>query len=178
MSNVRERKRELRDIRNIINQNREESYNEDYRKFDHGDETYIACYRDIHIVTGIFHINEITGTTKNFEYARCMNMLNGLDLHSWVLQIQKDERNYFNNIRFTKDSYTLLVSERLEKISDENIKSQTLFSEHKLVVTSSLILKNHVDMNQFTNYPIDSIIMVYRPTIDTVSYTHLRAHET
>lgn len=166
ISNIKERKRQLADLKEIICLNRKRCRSEDMRQFVHGDNTFVACNRDLHIVTGMFHINEIKNGSLNLEYNRLCNLLGGLDTYKWIAALKKDPIPGISNVRFTKDSYTMIVSDPLTRVQDISSKSQKLFEDHKTVIISSNITKNHVDMNQFTNFPEDTVFMVYRPNIE------------
>lgn len=168
ISNVKERKKQLRELKEIIEDNRQKASNIDVRQFVYGDNVYVACNRNIHIVVGAFHINEIKNGSLNSEYVKMCTLLNAFDIHRWVSYLRKDTFKV-SNVKFTKDIYTLLIS----NIPDSS-RSQKLYEEHKMVVINSIIAKNIVDMNQFTNYPEDTLIMLYRPNIDKYSnnYTH------
>jgi hypothetical protein len=166
ISNTKERRQQIHDIKNIIDANRIHSLNEETRQFIYGDNTFISCNRDIHIVTGIFHINEIKNSTLSSEYIRLCTSLNCLDMHRWIASLRKDTQFYESNVRFTKDTYTMLISKNVTTHPDSMSRSQKLFEVHKCVIINSTIPKHIVDMNQFSNYPEDTIIMMYRPNIE------------
>jgi hypothetical protein len=168
ISNIKERKNQLRDLNTMIRLNKKLSNEKDMRVFEHGDNMFIATDRKLHIVTGMFHINAIKNGTINQEYNKLCSILSGFDTHRWMRELLKKPNTSLgiSNVRFTKDSYTFIVSEPLlqhQKISD---KALLLFTTHKTVIISSNITKNHVDMNQFTNYPEDTVFMLYRPDIE------------
>jgi hypothetical protein len=169
ISNNKERGKQIQEIKKIIDCNRKKFVEARMRQFVHGDNTYIASNRDLHIITGMFHINEIKNGSLNTEYNRTLHTLNSLDTHKWVAALRKETLPTTTNTRFTKDIYTMLVSQNLMAYQDISIKSQKLFEEHKTVIISSNITKNHVDMNQFTNYPEDTVFMLYKPNIKQFS---------
>ncbi|VBB18421.1 hypothetical protein YASMINEVIRUS_884 [Yasminevirus sp. GU-2018] len=176
ISNNKERRKQIQDLREIVEINRQRSIVDEVRQFVHGDNTFIACNRDIHIVTGVFHINEIKNGSVSSEYNRMCATLNGFDTHRWIASLRKNTENSTTNVRFTKDTYTMLVSKNLTTHPDQNSRSQKLFEEHKVVVINSNIAKNIVDMNQFTNYPEDTIFMLYRPNIELVDRRRMFAN--
>jgi len=168
ISNTKERRRQLQDIKNIIDMNRSQSLHEEMRQFIYGDNTYIACNRDIHLVTGLFHINEVKNGELSSEYIRLCASLNSLDTHRWIASLRKDTHFYESNVRFTKDSYTMLISKNIASNPDAKLRSQKLYELHKCVVINSSIPKHIVDMNQYTNYPEDTLIMLYKPNINLI----------
>lgn len=166
ISNTKERKRQIQSIKRIVNENRKRCLNPELRQFAHGDDTFIACNRDLHIVTGMFHINELKNNTLSSEYMKLCNALNCFDVHKWVLHLRKDNGVQESNIRFTKDTFTMMISKGVTSMTDISSRSHKLFEDHKTVIISSHIAKSVVDMNQFTNYPEDTIFMLYRPNIE------------
>jgi hypothetical protein len=160
------RKKQLFELRNIIEDNRRKIFvNQDLRKFINGDHTYLACNRDLHIVTGMFHINEYKNNIINSEYTKSLDILSSIDIHKWIASLKKDNDKDNTNIRMTRDSYIYLCSENVKRENDIQKKSMLMFKNHKLVITSSNIMKNQVDMNQFNNYPLDVLFMVFKPDI-------------
>lgn len=184
ISNTKERKRQIKQLKRIIEENRKRSLLDEVRQFVHGDNTFIACNRNIHIVVGAFHINEVKNNELSTEYLKMCNTLNGIDIHRWISLLRKDIKFYETNVRFTKDTFTILVSPNISDMfnnrNDEksnmsiNVKSQKLFEEHKLVIINSTVTKNIVDMNKFTNYPEDTIFMLYIPNIKHKYHNQLR----
>jgi hypothetical protein len=169
ISNNKERRIQIHDIKNIIECNRNNSLDYNMRQFVHGDNTFISTNRDIHIVTGMFHINDIKNEIVNSEYTKTMTTLNAIDMNRWVMTLRKDFSHVTSNIKYTNDVYTLLISATLAKCQDIMLRSQKLFEEHKMVIISSNVAKNYVDLNQFTNYPVDTVMMLYRPNIELFS---------
>jgi hypothetical protein len=161
----KERKSQIFDLKELINQNVENSKDERVREFEYGDDTFIAHNRNIHIVTGMFHVNEMRNDEFNPEYIRTVKLLDGLDAHRWVMAFRNRYKPESTNIKFSKDSYTLLISEPI--LDNENLqdKAKKLYQEHKVLITSSIIMRNSVDMSYFTNYPIDTLFMIYKPKI-------------
>jgi hypothetical protein len=164
----KERKDQIFDLKELINQNSEKSKDSRIREFDYGDDTCVAHNRNIHIVTGMFHINEMRNDEFNPEYIRTIKLLGGLDTHRWVMAFRNRYKSEFTNIKFTKDSYTLLISEPMLDNDDLQGKAKKLYQEYKTLITSSIIMRNSVDMNYFTNYPIDTLFMIYKPKIDII----------
>jgi hypothetical protein len=168
ISNIKERKKQLKDLKMMINLNKKLCSHEEMRIFEHGDNMFVASNRNLHIVTGMFHINAIKNGSINPEYNKLCSILSGFDTHRWVCELLKKPNTSLgiSNVKFTKDSYTFIVSEPLlqhQKMTDREL---LLFKNHKTVIISSNIAKNHVDMNQFTNYPEDTLFMLYRPDIE------------
>lgn len=178
ISNHRIRRRQLLELKYIIDRNREMTKNEEARQFAYGDSIFVATNRDIHIVTGMFHINEIKNGNLSTEYNRAITTLNALDTHRWIAHIRKETEQSYTNIRSTKDTFILLLSKNNilnDNLLSTSLKSENIFEEHKLVIIQSIVSKNHVDMNRFTNYPEDAIFMLYRPKIELYSnriFTH------
>ena len=170
ISNKKERRKQLRQLRNIIEDNKNKCKNEEMRKFTYGDNTYLACNRNIHIITGMFHINEIKNGEINFEYNEMNDILGSLDTNRWVNQLRNYDicKQRYTNIRYTKDSYILILVDNIN--NTENDIEKKIFENHKTVIISSNIAKNHVDMNQFNNYPEDVIFMLFRPNIDICNF--------
>lgn len=166
ISNTKERRHQIQEIKHIVERNRKKSTNPETRQFVHGDSTYVATNRDIHIVAGMFHINELKNGVIGSEYTKTITTLNALDVHRWVGALRKDNSHTDTNVRFTKDTFTFLISKNLSSTQDVASRSQKLFEEHKLVIINSNVNRHLVDMNQFTNYPEDSIFMMYRPNIE------------
>lgn len=166
ISNIKERRIQINDIKEVIETNRRRTINPEMRKFIYGDNTFIATNRDIHILTGMFHINEIKNGSLSSEYNKTIALLNCMDTHKWIANLRKKNIPSVTNVRFTKDTYTLLVSKNLWGINDVTLKSQKLFEEHKTVIINSNVAVDNVDVNQFTNYPEDTIFMLYRPNIE------------
>lgn len=168
ISNIKERKKQLNDLTTIINLNKKFGKEETSRMFVHGDNTFVASYRDIHIVTGMFHINAIKNGIINPEYNKLCSLISGFDIHKWIRTLLKKSNKSLgiSNVRYTKDSYTFMISEHLLQQDNISDNSVVLFKNHKSVIISSNITKNHVDMNQFTNYPEDTVIMLYKPNIE------------
>lgn len=177
ISNTKERRQQLRDIKKIIDINRQRSldervrqcrYNKQYDHTSYKNTTMsedIAANRDIHIVTGMFHINEIKNNALSPEYTRMCNILNAFDTHRWIAALRRNTNFYESNVRFTKDTYTLLISKNVTSYTNIHSRSHKLFEEHKIVIISSFIAKNIVDMNNFTNYPEDTLFMLYKPDL-------------
>lgn len=168
ISNKKERINQLDHLKYIIDVNREYCHDYEMRKFVYGDNIFVACDRNLHIVTGMFHINEVKNNEINHEYNEMCNMLNGFDTYKWVSLLKKTSYKMgISNIKYTKDNFTLLISKDLTMHNNNNtVVSQKLFQNHKTVIISSNITKNHVDMNQFNNFPEDTIFMLYRPNIE------------
>lgn len=170
INNKSVRRKQLFTIKNLIEDNRRKiSVNSDMRKFTNGDNTFLACDRDIHILTGMFHINELKNNSINSEYSKTLNILEALDIHQWITTLKKDTNIYPTNIRMTRDSYIFLSSSHLKNENDILKKSMAMFKHHKMVITSSNIMRNQVDMSQFNNYPLDILLMLYKPDIKTYS---------
>lgn len=170
ISNNKERRKQIRDIKHIIELNRKKGLETEARQFVHGDSTYIASNRDIHIVVGMFHINELKNGATGSEYNKTVLALNAFDVHRWIAVLRKETTPTDTNVRFTKDTFTFLISKDLATNQtvpqDTTLKSQKLFEDHKMVIINSNINKHLVDMNQFTNYPEDTIFMLYKPNIE------------
>jgi hypothetical protein len=151
-------------LRTIINNNRELLLNEDNRYYEYNGQKYIAVNKNIHFITGIFHINYIKNNNINNEYLSIIDCLNGIDIHSYITNIKKKNIiNEFTNIKFTKNSYIFLSSpeiENINKITDMEKLSIEIYEKHKITFISSNIMKKHVDMNQFSNYPIDTVLLI------------------
>ena len=166
ISNTKERKRQIQSIKRIVDENRQRCLISDLRQFVHGDCTYIACNRDIHVVTGMFHINELKNNSLSSEYTKMCSTINGFDVNRWVMHLKKEVKSCESCIRFTKDTFTMMVSKGVMSASDEQARSHKLYEDHKVVIISSHIAKSVVDMNKFTNYPEDTIFMMYKPNIE------------
>ena len=169
ISNNKERKIQLQEIKKAIDTNRNNLINPSMRKFVHGDSMFVAANRDIHIVTGMFHINEIKNDEINDEYNRMILSLNFLDMNRWIGLLRKENIRVTTNVKFTKDIYSFLVSQDINDIDDISVRSQKIFERHKIVIISSNITKNYIDMNQFTYYPEDTVLLLYRPNITLFS---------
>lgn len=180
ISNKKERRNQLRDISETIEMNRREVEDEITRQFNYGNKTYIAENRNLHIVVGMFRINEIKNGVLSSEYNKMCHMLNALDTHRWICTLRKDEGFYTTNAKFTKDTYILLVSNDVFECENQDTKAKSikLFSKHKVVIVNSKIAKNVVDMNQFVNYPEETYFMLYKPNIKTRRINDLRASYT
>jgi sec-independent protein translocase protein TatB len=161
----KERKAQIFDLKELVNQNAENSKDDRVREFEYGDDKYIAHNRNIHIVTGMFHINEMRNDDFNPEYIRTVKILEGLDTHRWVMAFRNRIRPESTNIKFSKDTYTLLISNPILDTADLQDKAKVLYQNYKTLVTSSIIMRNSVDMSYFTNYPIDTLFMIYKPKI-------------
>ena len=177
ISNKKERYSQLQEIKNTIDLNHTNALKPETRQYMEGDATYISTYRNIHIIVGSFHINEIKNGTLNTEYKRMITLLSGLDVNKLILCLRKDTTCSTSNIRFTKDIYTIVSSNKLAVHHDMMVKSQHIFNEHKFVAISSNITKNHIDMGHFTNYPEDTIIMLYRPNKKNHTTDHIEEIE-
>lgn len=167
----RERKSQIFDLKQLINQNTTNSKDSRVREFVYGDDTYIAHNRNIHIVTGMFHINEMRNDEFNPEYVRTVKLLDGLDTHRWVMAFRSRSKSEHTNIKLSKDSYTMLIHEPILDTDNLQSKAKKLYLEHKTLITSSIIMRNSVDMNYFTNYPIDTLFMIYKPKLEVKSKT-------
>jgi len=165
ISNIKERRLQLHNIINHVMINKENLMDDNMRKFVYDDMTYIATNRDIHIITGMFHINEIKNGTLNQEYIKMNKILNSLDINRWIKCLRNNDENTVSNIKLTKDVYTFLISKDIIDIHDISNKSQKLFEKHKTVIISSNIIKNSINMNKFTYYPEDTVLMIYKPNI-------------
>lgn len=164
----KERRNQLFHIKEIVNNNAENSKDATIREFLRGDETFIAHDRNIHIVTGMFHINEMKNNDVNHEYSRMIKILDGLDTHRWNMVFRNRYKSEYTNIKFSKNSYIFLISEPLIDVNDLQGQLKRIYQNHKTLVTNSSIMKNSVDMNYFTNYPIDVLFMIYKPKIGIV----------
>lgn len=174
ISNTHERRKQINDIKKIIDMNRLRSLSDEVRQFTKDNTTYIACNRDIHIVMGTFHITKIKNGVLSSEYNRMCTSLNALDTHGWIASLRKDKRFYESNVRFTKDAYTLLISKGITAHPDITTRSYKLYDLHKVVIINSNIPRHIVDMNQFTNYPEDTIIMITKPEEHIYTNKHSR----
>jgi len=175
ISNIKERKIQLNNIINNVKNNKNNLLDANMRKFTYGDVTYIASNRDIHIVTGMFHINEIKNNVLNQEYINMNKIINGLDINRWIKCLRNDNNNIVSNIKLTKDVYTFLISDDICDIHDISLKSQKIFEKHNAVIVSSNIMKNSINMNKFTYYPEDTVIMIYKPRIIISKKTDINA---
>jgi len=175
ISNIKERKIQLNNIINNVKINKNNLLDANMRKFTYGDVTYIASNRDIHIVTGMFHINEIKNNVLNQEYINMNKILNGLDINRWIKCLRNDNNNIVSNIKLTKDVYTFLISDDICDIHEISLKSQKIFEKHNAVIVSSNIMKNSINMNKFTYYPEDTVIMIYKPRIIISKKTDINA---
>lgn len=174
ISNTHERRKQINDIKKIIDMNRLRSLSDEVRQFTKDDTTYVACNRDIHIVMGTFHINKIKNGVLSSEYNRMCTSLNALDTHGWIASLRKDKKFYESNVRFTKDAYTLLISKGITTHPDITTRSYKLYDLHKVVIVNSNIPRHIVDMNQFTNYPEDTTIMITKPEEHKYTNKHSR----
>jgi hypothetical protein len=168
ISNYKERKKQLRELKEFIESNRENNKSDNIRQFVYGDRAYISTNRDIHIVVGMFHINEVKNGGTSAEYNKTISLLNAVDINKWILGLRKETAYVFTNVKFTKDTFTMLISKNHSMNNTIQLKSQKLFEDHKTVIISSNINKHIVDMSQFTNFPEDSIFMLYKPNIRIV----------
>lgn len=164
----KERKAQIFDLKKLINQNRNLAEDEKVREFEFGDDRFVAHNRDIHIVTGMFHINEMRNDAFNPEYMRCIQVLEGLDTHRWIMAFRSRFKPESTNIKYSKDAYTFLIWKAMLDAEDLQSKAIDLYTAHKTLVTSSIIMRSSVDMNYFTDYPIDTLFMIYKPKIDRV----------
>jgi hypothetical protein len=174
--NHRERKRQLDMLRDHINTNKLLSAKIQSRIFKYGDHKLVSHYRDIHIVTGMFHINEMRNDDINQEYVKMIKTLQCVDTHRWDRMFRQKKKRHYSNIRFTKDSYTLMITtsdihadnQVNSNIKDNTVtKSEKLFEQYHTLIANSSIMVNSVDMNYFTNYPLDTLLMIYQPQIGT-----------
>ena len=161
----KERKAQIFDLKELINQNAENSKDDRVREFEYGDDRDVAHNRNLHIVTGMFHINEMRNDEFNPEYIRTVKILEGLDTHRWVMAFRNRSQPEPTNVKLSKDSYTMMISTPLLDISDLRGKAKTIYHQYKTIVTSSIIMRTTVDMGYFTNYPIDTLFMIYKPKI-------------
>ena len=169
ISNNKERHIQLHELKQIIEKNKLKTADPDVRQYNHGDDTFIATNRDIHIITGMFHINEIKNNSFSSEYNKLISTLNAIDVHRWVASIKKDTTHKESNIRFTKDTFTFIISKKILENIESNKKSQILFEDHKTIIICSNVNKYIVDMNYFTNFPEDTIFMLYKPNVKLVN---------
>lgn len=165
ISSYKERKKQLIDIKNFIINNRKNNLKDDIRQYIRGDRTYIATNRDIHIVTGMFHINEVKNGSTNTEYSKILTTLDAVDIYRWIATLRKEIDYVPTNVKFTKDTFTFLISKNYNLNNPIQQRSQKLYEDHKTVIISSNINKHVVDMSQFTNYPEDTIFMLYKPNV-------------
>lgn len=163
ISNIKKRKLQLKTLNEIIKRNIINSKKDIARMFRYVDHDYITCNRNIHIVCGMFHINNYVYGEPNHEYNRMLGILNGIDIHQVIYSLKKQTGDVYTNTRFTKDSYMLLISPSVTPCNEIMKIFEKIFDEHKLVIRSSNVMKNHVDMNKFTNYPIDTTFLLYKP---------------
>jgi hypothetical protein len=161
----KERKAQIFDLKELINQNTENSKDDRVREFEYGDDKYVAHNRNLHIVTGMFHINEMRNDELNPEYIRTVKVLEGLDTHRWVMSFRNRVNPESTNIKFSKDSYTMMISRPILDTADLQGKARSIYQEHKTLIISSIIQRNSVDMSYFTNYPLDTLFMIYKPKI-------------
>jgi hypothetical protein len=161
----KERKAQIFDLKELINQNAENSKDDRVREFEYGDDKYVAHNRNLHIVTGMFHINEMRNDEFNPEYIRTVKVLEGLDTHRWIMAFRNRVNPEATNIKFSKDSYTMMISNPILDTADLQGKARAIYQDYKTLVTSSIIMRNSVDMSYFTNYPIDTLFMIYKPKI-------------
>ena len=164
----KERKSQIFDLKELINQNATNAKDDRVREFEYGDDKYIAHNRNIHIITGMFNINEMRNDEFNPEYVRTMKVLDGLDTHRWIMAFRNRVKPESTNISYSKNSYTLLISHPILDVADLQGKAKTLYQEYKTLITSSIIMRNSVDMSYFTNYPIDTLFMIYKPKLGYV----------
>ncbi len=154
-------------IIDIINNNRINASIPETRQFIYGDTTFVACDRNIHIITGMFNIDKYKNSVLSPEYIKLCYILNGVDINQWVSIVKNDNIQYHTNARFTKNTYTFLISENnITSQSDNEEFMKILFAEHKLIIINSIIATHIVDMNQFINYPEDTLFMLYKPKIN------------
>lgn len=175
--NHKERKKQLDVLTKHINMNKTFCLNETSRTYKYGDHTLVAQYRDIHIVTGMFHINETRNDEINPEYLKMLNTLQCIDTHTWDRMFRKTKKRHYSNIRYGKDNYTLMITtpsiyaENMDNhlINNMNVspsdKSKKIFQNYKTLITNSSIMINSVDMNYFTSYPLDTLFMILQPMI-------------
>jgi hypothetical protein len=163
INNSTQRKKQLKELEYTIKGNHTRTKSEEgLRMFRYGDKFYVVNHKGIHIITGMFHINELKNNKINPEYIRTMKILNALDFHKWINNLKKNNDGHSTNIRNSKDSYILLSSRDIFRETRQNKKSTELFKKHNLVITNACIMKNQVDMNQFINYPLDVLIMMFK----------------
>ena len=162
-NNTRERKRQLYEIRRIIDRVREDSKEKKMRIYEQGDDRYVAYNRDIHIVTGMFHINDTKNDRSNSEYMKTLCILKAFDVHPWIKMLKKDLSVSISNVRFTKDSYILMCTENFNSKNDVSSISYKMYQYHKLIIINATIPTNLIDVGIFTNYPLDAIFMIFRP---------------
>lgn len=166
----KERKRQLFSLKDLINQNTkmaEDSKIREYSNLEHNrpdgaaeSETSIARNRNLHIVAGMFHIDEMRNNEMNLEYVRAVKILEGLDTHRWMMAFRHKNHTDHSNIRYSRDSYIMLISEPILDTDDLQSKVSRLYTKHKTLITNSAVMRNSIDMNYFTNYPIDTLYMV------------------
>lgn len=159
INNSKERHIQLNEIVKIIETNKQNTIQDTSRQYIYGDTTYIACDRNIHIVTGIFNIDKFKNAQLSNEYIKIGNILGGIDINQWIMTAKKDTNIYHTNARFTKNTYTYLICNN----KDEEHFIKNIFSGHKLIIVNSTIATHIVDMNQFINYPEDTLLMLYKP---------------
>jgi len=163
-NNTRERKRQIYEIRRIIDRVREDSKEKKMRIYDQGDDRYIAYNRDLHIVTGMFHINDTKNDRSNAEYMTTLRILKAFDVHSWIRSLKKDRSANISNVRYTKDSYILMCTDNFNSTDAVSAISYKMYQYHKLIIINATIPTNLIDLGFFTNYPLDAIFMLFRPT--------------
>jgi hypothetical protein len=160
----KERKRQLFNLKDLINQNTamaEDSKIREYSNSDHNkSNSRVARNRNLHIVTGMFHIDEMRNNEMNLEYVRAVKILEGLDTQRWMMAFRHKKHTDHSNIRYSRDSYIMLISEPILDTDDLQSKVSRLYSKHKTLITNSAVMRNSIDMNYFTNYPIDTLCMV------------------
>jgi hypothetical protein len=167
INNTKERQTQIHKINKIINNNRMNASKPETRQFIYGDTTYIACDRNIHIITGMFNIDKYKNSLLSPEYTKLCSILNGIDINQLVSIIKNDNIQHHTNARFTKNTYTFLISDSNNTAQyDTEQFTKTLFADHKLVIINSIIATHIVDMNKFINYPEDTLFMLYKPKIN------------
>ena len=163
INNSKDRHIQLNEIAKIIEINKQNAAHDAYRQYQYGDATYIARDRNIHIVAGIYNIDKFKNSQLSSEYIKISSILGGIDINQWIMNVKKDNTQYHTNTRFTKNTFTFLICKNNQIDDVEFIKN--IFNNHKMLILNSTIATHIIDMNQFINYPEDTLFMLYKPQI-------------
>jgi hypothetical protein len=157
ISNTSVRKRQIKQLKEIIRLNTLEIESDTYNSYDK---------RNIHVLTCLSNITELLNDDINNEYLYFIRYIKCIDIYRYTQTVKcigSDNKKDATTICGLRTNYILLFCDDVKLINNLPQLENIIYKNNKLIITNSIIYKS---LTCYNNYPIISSFLLkkYMPT--------------